>query len=381
MSIVQEKALKVYQWASQLTAESLSKEEKYYQTKFFKLLTFKIHNTPHALIGIVGLQGSGKSRLLIELQSLFKESLYFKWSRDWLTEVQKWEWVYSKWMDALYNEADSILEEYFQKGMHHPALIKYKHVVRDTKKENIPFAIVEKIVGKETANQTKQDFAMMLFQSSSVILIDMPDYNKYNPSAFNLDFEELQKFWSELQSSNAKFVIALQKELIMKHPHFFIGKMDVMELDLLTADELVEAYNAITEDKELFSPEALRLIAELSRGVFRRFKKYIRITIEQTLKEKIPIQLTQVKSAITDKILFADLELELTDILKDRAKRIEAVKILSFLRDNKNVNIKTISEAVNLTETIVQKLIRTLQTYNYVTVTRGKGKESLITLC
>lgn len=381
MSSVREKGLKVYHWASQLTAESLTrKEEKYYRTKFFKLLTFKIHNTPHCLIGIVGLQGSGKTRLLFELPSIFENSIYLKWSRDWLIQVQKWDSVYGQWLNSMYNQADEILNEFFQKGMQHPALGKYKHVVRDTKGENIPFSIVEKIVGKADSNQAKKDFAMMMFQNSNVIVVDMPDYNKYNPSAFNLDFEELQKFWNELQDSNAKFVIALQKELIMKHPHFFIGKMDVMELELLTAQELAEAYNFITENNELFSPDALELLAKLSRGVFRRFKKYIRITIENNLDEKIPLTPENVNQAVTEKVLFNDLELELTDIFKDRTKRVEAVKVLNYPRGNPNVNIKAIAEGINLTESIVQKLVHTLEIYGYVTVSRGKGKEYLISV-
>jgi len=63
---------KVYSWASAYTAETAIRfNTYYYETEEFKRILFKLENIPNALIGVLGLQGSGKTRMLYELQSRF----------------------------------------------------------------------------------------------------------------------------------------------------------------------------------------------------------------------------------------------------------------------------------------------------------------------
>jgi hypothetical protein len=280
--------------------------------------------------------------------------------------------------DFLEGEVQEILQEYYEKGLHPPALRKRQSKVYDVKKE-LGVPLQEKIVGLRRCEELRKESARLILEKK-LILLDMPDYNKYNPSSMNKDFEELQKFWYDLQFSQTSFVIAMQKELVMRNPHFFIGKMNIMELKPLSTDDLLAAYKFITKDSEVFSDDALRLLAEFSRGIFRRFKKYINLTIENNLNENVPLKPEHVNKAITKEILFEDMELELTELFKEREKRVEAVSVLNFLRINSNVNVKTLADSLNLTETVMQKLIRKLDTHGYISLSRGKGKELLISL-
>jgi hypothetical protein len=196
----------------------------------------------------------------------------------------------------------------------------------------------------------------------------------------NRDFEELQKFWYSLQSSETGLVIAMQKELIMRNPHFFIGKMDIMNLEPLSSDTLMSAFKYLRKDSELFGDDAIKLLAELSRGVFRRFKKYIKLIIESNLNTTIPLHREHVEQAITEAVLMESMELELGEIFKERGKRIEALKVLNYVRQNPQTNMKSIAESLNIPETMVQRVVHNLELYGYVMLSRGKGKELLISL-
>jgi hypothetical protein len=209
----------------------------------------------------------------------------------------------------------------------------------------------------------------------------MPDYSKTNAASMNADIAAVQALWESLMDKDSThLVIAVQKELVMKNPHFFWGKCDMMTLEPLSCDEIVEAYKYITGDSCLFDEPALRLIATLSRGVFRRFKKYVRLTIENNLEEFVPLKQEHVEKAVGEKQLFEDMELELCDIFNEREKRLQALSVISFLRKQGKTNIKTISEGINLTESVTQKITHKLVLYGYVCLERGLGKEKLVCL-
>jgi len=306
--------------------------------------------------------------------------MYLKWNRDWKKLASQWESVYHEYEQFVIGEAESILDDYNRDRTGASKLIAevYHHVKIGG--ENLDLSIAEKIVGKTRLKQIRDEAFTTYLSSIHMWFIDMPDYSKSNASLMNADIDELQAFWELLSGEPAHILIAVQKELIMKHPHFFWGKCDMMTLELLSVDELVEAYKLITDNNPTFSDEALKLLAQLSRGVFRRFKKYIRITFENNLNENMPLTPEHVNKAISEKQLFEDMELELCDIFADREKRMQAVLILNFLRNNSNVNIKTIAENLTLSEFVVQKLIQKLHVYRYVSVARGQGKELLTSL-
>jgi len=59
-------------WVSDLASDGREEcHDIFYETPLFKLLTYQIKNYPSGLTLIKGLQGSGKSRLLLELSRRF----------------------------------------------------------------------------------------------------------------------------------------------------------------------------------------------------------------------------------------------------------------------------------------------------------------------
>jgi hypothetical protein len=58
---------KIYEWASALTMESKGWEEDFFITSSIERLIFKLENIKQGLIGVVGLQGVGKTTALIFL--------------------------------------------------------------------------------------------------------------------------------------------------------------------------------------------------------------------------------------------------------------------------------------------------------------------------
>jgi hypothetical protein len=391
MTLLKEKATDLYQWASQNTSEATQVSESFerikaerasveshdfFETPFFRLLMFRIKNTPHALIGILGLQGTGKTRTLTQLSRSFPDAIYFKWSVDWRKRLLQYPEAHDNYASYLEGEANDLFMELGHKGIQ-PKWMKKLGADSVSKMSE---ALQEKIIGRVKADELKKEAASMVLEGKKLILLDFPDYNKYDPFSMNRDFEELQKFWYSLQSSETGLVIAMQKELIMRNPHFFIGKMDIMNLEPLSSDALMAAFKYLRKDSELFGDDAIKLLAELSRGVFRRFKKYIKLIIESNLNTTIPLHREHVEQAITEAVLMESMELELGEIFKERGKRIEALKVLNYVRQNPQTNMKSIAESLNIPETMVQRVVHNLELYGYVMLSRGKGKELLISL-
>jgi hypothetical protein len=162
------------------------------------------------------------------------------------------------------------------------------------------------------------------FFKAKAIFIDLPDYNKTNLQRMGKDVDELQRMWNyfmERPSMKASFLITVQKEIIMKKPHFFFGKVMWNALKPLTAEQLLEAYLQKWKSYEPFTEDALRLIAKLSRGVFRRFLKYVHFAIRASVKTDL-ISTDDVGNVISPEILLDDMELELSDIFSDSQRRI-----------------------------------------------------------
>ncbi len=378
---LEEKAIqRVHNWASELTTETSKVKGRFYETKEFKSLCFSIKKTRAGLLGITGLQGTGKSRLLHELNEAFPNSFLLKWTRNWQKVMLEWDIVYSDYIDCVEREAKQNLKEFSSARIRHPVLKKIPDMNDLENFSRLGFSVIEKITGKGRCNQIAKEVILRAFRRIPLLLIDMPDYNKSNVGLMNKDVDELQALWNLIATQDIHIVVAIQKELMQKHPHFFWGKFLMTTLEPLSVDELVEAYKFITGDNAVFTDDALRLFAQLSRGVFRRFKKYIYLTIQHNFTEKLPLTVEHVNQVVTEKVLFEDMELELCDIFRGKEKQLQAVSVLNFLRNNSNVNIKIIAENIDLSEFVVQKLIQKLYLYRYVVVKRGAGKERLVSL-
>ena len=127
----------------------------------------------------------------------------------------------------------------------------------------------------------------------------------------------------------------------------------------------------------------MKQIAKLSRGVFRRFKNYVRLCLELVSIEGVSeglITVEFVKRAITKEQLKMDMDLELGDFFKNQERKLQAFNILDFVRDNPDVSQKAISDMLGLHPNAVGDIVKQLCLHDYLQVKRGKGTELLISL-
>lgn len=368
----------VYQWAAQGVSESINSNEtdKFYETPVYKSLGFKLKNTESSLSLVFGLQGTGKSRILRQLNN--DGTYWFKWSKNWKEELWQRGCCRSEYWIALANEYEDQVNAYFKAGQSHRALKVGDPATILQRKDT---TLMEAFLGKSKCNELKDGAISSFIYGTKIILIDMPDYSRSNANALVHDIAEIQGFWESMENrGNTHLVLAIQKELVLKAPNFFWGKCDKYTVEPLTTTQLIEAYRLSNQDAEVFEPAALQLLGDLSRGIFRRFKKYMRLTIEANQERKLPMTKDLVERAVTDDIVFQDLDQELADLFDDEEKRRCASRILSYLRSHNEANVKTISEDIGISETMGQKIVQKLGLYNYIQTKHGEGKEKLVSL-
>jgi hypothetical protein len=212
----------------------------------------------------------------------------------------------------------------------------------------------------------------------------MPDYSQKGCWKINKDLDGIGALWNlPKQRSRVNILVCLQQELVMKEPHLILGKMDKIVLKTLSEDQLLEAYKQFFKNYEPFAEESLILIAKLSRGVFRRFKNYVRLSLETALIEGVTgsqITVDLIKRAITKDQLRMDMDLELSDFLKNSDKKLQAFNILGFVSENPAVSQKEISEALGIHPNTIGNIVQQLYLHNYLQVKRGKGTELLVSL-
>jgi hypothetical protein len=356
-----QKAAKVYNWATHLQGETIKNPtENYYMTEDAKRLEFMLKNSSEAFIGVIGLQGIGKTRLLEMLAKKFenrgKKTLFFRWLPNW---------------QELLKDAES---EFLERN------------------------------AKTAIDKLPYNSNINFLSDLNMIFIDLPDYNKKNRDAMSKDLRSIESLWKqvadckkteEVTETNGDLtttydvykrktiptlVLGIQKE--MYGGHFFLGKMIPIELSPMKPKEMLENYKSKWETTDPFTEEALLLIAELSRGIFRRYLKYIRKSIEAAAlgNNNFPISTETINKEITTKQLVDDMNLELTDLFQNNREHKEmAVKTLHLLRE-KQANQKEIADYLNVDEATASRLVKKLETYNYIRRQRGLGTEWLITL-
>lgn len=373
------RVVKIYDWSVHLTAESKDFTD-YYPTTAEKLIMMKLQYGTRNLIGLTGLQGTGKTTLLLNLawglayKQLAKgkegfTTRYIKWGRDWFESIME-----EASGEAYRQELISTLQK---------KITRSNGGKRDKDITVYPEDTIEKIEGSAgtgRVRKAKKAFVISELQNTDLILIDFPDYTKTDRRMMNIDLEELQELWMKVtvgELGHASLLIAIQKELCSGH--FFFGKMDMVNIDLLKPNDLVAAYKQQWKDSYPFTDDALLLVAQLSRGVFRRFLRYIKLCLERA-EMKAPVTAEHVKAAITLEQVARDMDLELTDVFHTNEQKTEAVRLLNLLREKGETNQQQIAEALNMTETSASKLIRKLEAWNYVKRTRGNGKEWLVSL-
>ncbi|MGA2239459.1 MAG: helix-turn-helix domain-containing protein [Candidatus Bathyarchaeia archaeon] len=122
----------------------------------------------------------------------------------------------------------------------------------------------------------------------------------------------------------------------MFRDHFFFDKMVKVELEPLKPEQMADAYWKRFMTAEPFTEDALVTLARMSRGIFRRYLRYIALTLrnwETNKSERIDI--TIVKQAVTVERLAEDMELELVELFpKQSDLRLQAVRLLMVLEES-----------------------------------------------
>ena len=393
----------VYRWASHLTAETRWVFEDYYWSNSAKKLLFKLRNIEQGLIGVIGLQGTGKTTTLQVLASHVhtkeKPAVFIRWTADWFEQFSKENSRVNKEyrlgvFDKAYDKAEAYARQHkslFGRVPDRNTLAALElgqkgYMTRDA----TSLQEAELMLGKRECKEEMEKAVYWTLSEARYLLIDLPDYSKGSRKDMVRDLRDVEVLWKKLQQApyeltNQIFVVGCQKELFKGH--FFFGKMDVVEIEALKPEELIEAYKKKWEDVKPFTEDALLLIAQLSRGVFRRFLKYIQLSIERhvTTKKKeeyeeMPIDSKLVSSTVGVEQLAKDMDLELSEVFKEKHKKLQAVKLLNFIRQVKEPSQKQIAEELNISEMSVGRLVRKLEAYGYVMRKRGERGAWLISL-
>lgn len=380
-----ERAEAVYRWASHLTAETRYTDPEsykdYYVTEAGKRLYFKLTHMEQGVVGAVGLQGVGKTsalqKLSHDLDTKETPSIFIRWVPDWLEMMKANSEVKGNYrgkvLEMLYQKAAAYGRTFRRMPGLGGRVPNLDHLGRIERGE-MNIETMEEALGRTQCKKAMEDTIVSTIAFMRYVFIDLPDYSKKSRGAMVEDLRTLENLWkraTEIAGDDAKtiFVIGIQKE--MYGGHFFFGKMDIVVLTPMKTEEMVAAYKQKWTTIEPFTEEALALIAGVSRGIFRRYLKYIMKCIETAIHKDFPITVEIVNRSITLDVLNADMDLELTDVFQNnREQKMMAVKTLAFLRQ-KGANQKDVAELLDVDEATAGRLVKKLETYGYLKRERG----------
>jgi hypothetical protein len=198
---------------------------------------------------------------------------------------------------------------------------------------------LEQELEKAIVRRLREVAWMETLRTKNILLIDTPDYSKSDRRLMTKDLEETYWLWNTLASSSSvqpSIVLAIQKEMF--RDHFFFYKMRVIELRPLRPEQMIEAHMRRFKSLDPFTDEALSTVAGMSRGIFRRFLRYILLKIESREtrpKPRGPIDLETVKNVVTVERLAGDMELGLVELFpKQSDLRLQAVRLVMHLEES-----------------------------------------------
>lgn len=225
---------------------------------------------------------------------------------------------------------------------------------------------------------------LRMLRKKDIILIDTPDYSKTDRRLMAKDLEEIYWLWNALAGSASippNLMLAIQKEMF--RGHFFFDKMRIIELKPLKPERMVEAYMHQFKSTEPFTQEALLTVARMSRGVFRRFLRYILLTVElweTRPKPREPIDIETMKKAVTTERLADDMELELLELFpKHSDLRLQAVRLLMHLEESGPTKQGELSERLGVEPYQLSRLLTKLELHRYVAPQRA-GTDKVVSL-
>jgi len=394
----------VYAWASQLASESRGIAwitRWYIWPPAVGQIYRHLKTAEGSIVGLVGLQGSGKTSALTAIMI----GLILEESRDYQKQVGKepdssheYSSVFFKWrrLDELmplllggrHELSSSFLREYraelFMQLVSHQVQLT-KELVENPQSLNLAWA--EPRFSKVALQELRQSAWLGMLREKRTILIDTPDYSKTDRRRMSTDLSEIYWLWDALcrrvpiaGNPKVNFVIAIQGEMFQGH--FFFDKMEKVELIPLPPSSLVEAYRKRFKETEPFTEETLLKLASMSRGIFRRFLRYITITLDlwQSRKPRLnSIGPELVTEAISTTRLAEDMDLELADLFpKHSDLRLQAVRLLMHLESSGPTKQSKLADDLNLEPYVLSRLLTKLELHRYI-VRRREGTDKIVT--
>jgi len=219
--------------------------------------------------------------------------------------------------------------------------------------------------------------------SHRFLLVDMPDYGAGGGGRMTKDLDGIGKLWYDLRYGKRydriSLVVAVQRELFRSH--YLLGKGEVFELRPLTSEELVLFYRRkFGYSSWPFDGDSLALVGRLSRGIFRRFMRYVRLCVRDMQERGVEsVDVSDVRRVISPEVIRRDMDLELSGLLKGSEKGL-AVAAISALIAEGEMNQKDLAARLGVTQTMVSRLIAKLDGLGYVKREHGDRKELKVSL-
>ena len=122
----------------------------------------------------------------------------------------------------------------------------------------------------------------------------------------------------------------------------------------------------------------------MSRGVFRRFLRYVTVTLDYSeateRKGANQIDSETVRKAVSADRLAEDMELELSDLFpKHGDHRLQAVKLLMHLNESGPIKQSELADQLGLEPYALTRLLARLELHRYVRRERS-GVDKVVTL-
>jgi len=421
----------IYSWASQLASESRKSgwvSSWYVWPSAVQEMLHKLETTSGGIFGLVGFQGVGKSSAL---QAIFRNRVeqadrqrrekgengsvplsrcrivLFKWRRE--PELSK------SLLSGSHEASEGFLSEYLPELLERSSTLT-RHVtptrsrllqelsVLEHETESVTSLLaamkdpgfyasaaaldevnrLERKLDKAALKKMREIAWFRMLGQNDTILIDTPDYSKTDRRLMAKDLEGVYWLWNAFASSasssvSPNIVLAIQKEMF--RDHFFFDKMVKVELEPLRPEQMVEAYRKRFKSTDPFTEDALVTLARMSRGIFRRYLRYIALTLRHWETNKTErIDTTIVKEAVTFERLARDMELELVELFpKQSDLRLQAVRLLMHLEECGPRRQTELAGGLGMEGFAVSRLLTKLELHRYV-VRRREGADKIVSV-
>jgi len=397
-------AVKIRSWADELTSES---HGEYWTTQWYvwpdtvRRLAHELVFMRGGVIVLVGLQGVGKSSALkaiytdLTLKNVAAQReasegkkaassyqpihniLLFKWRRQ--TEL------FESLLLGTHEVSHEFLRRY-RTGLlgllkpHFPQL--GLEMGNQSECPNINWA--EKDLGKTVAKNLRKSIWLEMLADADTILIDTPDYSKTDRRLAAKDLDEIYWLWNYLALSPYKkpnLIITIQKEIFGRH--YFFDKMTKIELQPLRPEQMLQACLRLFDVTHPFTEEALHTLARMSRGIFRRFMRYIALTLDKWLGQgewQRPIDTETVKKTITAERMAEDMEPEMQELFpKQNDLRLQAVRMLIHLGESGPLEQSQLAEQLDIKPYTASRILAKLELHRYIKRKRS-GNDKIVSL-